>query len=92
MNVHMMAIQMVSEVVCSQALHVIIFLQHTAGSVYDPLSVWECFQLPGYQVAFNAASLARQNQYSLRDIPSNIFDRCIQASRRTKNGNNKYRR
>lgn len=47
MNVHMMAIQMGGEVVCSQALHVIVFLQHTAGSKVPMYGVWECFQLPG---------------------------------------------
>lgn len=42
MNVHMMAIQMGGEVVCSQALHVIVFLKHTAGSTY----VWRMGVLP----------------------------------------------
>lgn len=89
MNVHMMAIQMGGEVVCSQALHVIVFLQHTAGSTYLCMAYGSA---SSFQVAFNAASLARQHQYSLRDIPSSIFNICIKASRRTKNGNNKYHR
>lgn len=36
-----------------------------------------------FQVAFNAASLARQRQYSLRDIPSSIFNICIKAGKQT---------